>query len=101
MLESLGNGTLEGKWLAGTLISGVFNFADGDIFYLEKFDEGEELIQGRYVWKNGDEFSGQWRHGKRSGRVCKEFILSLSSYFFQNLSIIFEIGFRTEITIQQ
>jgi hypothetical protein len=93
-LESLENGILEGKWVAGTLISGVFKFADGDVFYLEKYEEGEELIQGRYVWKNGDEFTGQWRHGKRSGRVCKEFISFFQFIFYYRIFQSFRNQFQ-------
>jgi hypothetical protein len=77
---------LEGNWVSGILVSGVFKFSDGDIFYMEKFDEGEELIQGRYVWKNGDEFIGQWKHGKRCGRVWVDLLHQCPS----PLSFLFE-----------
>ena len=57
-----------GSWINGLPNGqGKFIWDNGDNF-TGNFEEGKMSGQGRYKWKNGNHYNGQWVENKMSGR---------------------------------
>jgi hypothetical protein len=58
--------TLEGEWIAGSLVRGVYTFDDGGK-YVGNFWYGKFHGKGTRTYLNGDKYVGKFKSGKYSG----------------------------------